>query len=177
MLHPSSSGSRFLPFFSLCLYCELFFSTFAVTRPPSPRAAAPSTAGASCSTCELAGVETRARECMARLLAKRYVSCAPTCMDGSSWEAEAMGTCFRKGTVVGCTERERHFGVILEELNAGFDAVRVSQKEMCESKERLKNAHEDKAEVIQLIPRHRTTEYIVVQPVDVPIPVTPRERM
>ena len=57
-----------------------------------------------------------------------------------------------------CAERERHFGVILEELNDCSGAVRVLQKEMCELKERLKNAQEDKAEVIQLIPRHRTTE-------------------
>ena len=62
---------------------------------------------------------------------------------------------------------ERHFGAILEELNAGFDAARVLQKELCE---RLKNAHEDKAEVIQLIPRHPTTECTVEQVVDVPAP-------
>ena len=71
--------------------------------------------------------------------------------------------CELKGFIVERMERERRD-------NAGCGAVRVLQKEMCELKEHLKNAHEDKTEVIRLIPRHRTTECAVEQVVDVPAP-------
>ena len=128
-------------------------------------------------------------------------------IDGATcWRAGAMRILQKEveeseGTVVDCTERERHFGVILEELEnaqegmcklkgflvermererrdiAGCDAVRVLHREMCELKEQLKNKHEDKTKVIQLIPRHRTTECAVEQVVDVPAPVAHEDKV